>query len=58
MNFQYELSCKMVNNTKDNTLIIGDLKVTEMTQSKKRKKGILKIYQLRIKVFFPNSLTF
>ena len=35
MNFLYELSCKMVS-TKDNTLIIGDLKVKEMAQSKKR----------------------
>jgi len=33
MNFQYELSCKMITNTKDNTLIIGDLEVKEMAQS-------------------------
>ncbi len=58
MNFQYEFSCKMVNNIKDNTLIIEDLKVKEMAQSKKRKKGILKIYQLRIKVIFPISSNF
>jgi putative transposase len=33
--FQHKLSKKMVNNTKANTIIVGDLKVKNMAQSKK-----------------------
>jgi len=36
--FQHKLSKKMVNNTKANTIIVGDLKVKNMAQSKKHKK--------------------
>ena len=35
--FQHKLSKKMVNNTKANTIIVGDLKVKNMAQSKKQK---------------------
>ena len=35
--FQHKLSKKMVNNTKSNTIIVGDLKVKNMAQSKKLK---------------------
>ena len=35
--FQHKLSKKMVNNTKANTIIVGDLKVKNMAQSKKLK---------------------
>ena len=35
--FQHKLSLKMVNNTKANTIIVGDLKVKNMAQSKKQK---------------------
>lgn len=35
--FQHKLSKKMVNNTKANTIIVGDLKVKKMAQSKKTK---------------------
>jgi len=35
--FQHKLSKKMVNNTKANTIIVGDLKVKKMAQSKKLK---------------------
>ncbi len=33
--FQHKLSKKMVNNTKANTIIVGNLKVKNMAQSKK-----------------------
>jgi putative transposase len=35
--FQHKLSKKMVNNTKANIIIFGDLKVKNMAQSKKQK---------------------
>lgn len=35
--FQHKLAKKMVNNTKANTIIVGDLKVKNMAQSKKFK---------------------
>jgi putative transposase len=35
--FQHKLSKKMVNNTRANTIIVGDLKVKNMAQSKKQK---------------------
>ena len=35
--FQHKLSLKMVNNTKANTIVVGDLKVKNMAQSKKQK---------------------
>ena len=38
--FQHKLSRKMVDNTKANTIIIGDLDVKEMAQSEKTTKGL------------------
>jgi len=37
---QHKLSRKIINNTKANTIIVGDLDVKEMAQSKRATKGL------------------